>query len=333
MAVEIGEALRRCLAEDPRTLLFGEDVVDPYGGAFKVTRGLSTEFPGRVRSTPISEAALVGIAAGVALAGYRPIVEIMFGDFVSLCFDQLLNHVTKYGPMYANQATCPVIVRTPSGGGRGYGPTHSQSLEKHFLGIPGLRVVALSPFHRPSALYRELLAGDDPALVIEHKLLYGRALDLPNAGRLAGLLSNAGNGEGTGPVALAAGPRSRCRVTIVVYGYMAVLARQALEQLAVEEEIFAELIVLANLSPLDLTELIASAGATGALLTVEEGTEGWSWGTGVAAAIGSALFGSLRHAVRVLTSPPTVIPTARHQEARMLVSTAQILRAVRELAL
>src|SRR5918995_6225884 len=146
---QLNKALHQVLADDPRVVLLGEDIADPYGGAFKVTRGLTTAFPERVLTTPVSEAAMVGVAAGLAMSGYRPIVEIMFGDFVTLAFDQIVNHITKYPAMYAGKVTCPVIVRVPSGGHRGYGPTHSQSLEKHFMGVPHLTVAAASPFHDP----------------------------------------------------------------------------------------------------------------------------------------------------------------------------------------
>src|SRR3954449_3319670 len=168
----LGDTLRHALESDPRVVVLGEDILDPYGGAFKVTRGLSTDFPALVRATPISEAAIAGVSAGLALAGLRPIAEIMFGDFLALCFDQITNHIAKYGAMYDGAATCPVVIRTPSGGGRGYGPTHSQSLEKHFLGVPHLRVVAPSLWHDPWALLQTFLADDAPVLQIEHKLLY-----------------------------------------------------------------------------------------------------------------------------------------------------------------
>ena len=155
----LGDTLRHTLESDPRVVVLGEDILDPYGGAFKVTRGLSTDFPTRVRATPISEAAITGVSAGLALAGFRPIAEIMFGDFLPLCFDQIANHIAKYGAMYNGAATCPVVIRTPSGGGRGYGPTHSQSLEKHFLGVPHLRVVAGSLWHDPVDAVRGLPGG------------------------------------------------------------------------------------------------------------------------------------------------------------------------------
>ncbi len=188
-AKELGGALRGCLENDPRVVLLGEDIADPYGGAFKVTRGLSTDFPDRVRTTPVSEGAIAGISAGLALAGFRPIAEIMFGDFLTLTFDQVVNHITKYEAMYAGQASCPVVIRSPSGGHRGYGPTHSQSLEKHFLGIPHLKVVAASLVHDPRVIFQGFLDQSSPVLYVEHKLLYPENLTLPSDGRVGGLLA------------------------------------------------------------------------------------------------------------------------------------------------
>ena len=124
--------------------LLGEDVLDPYGGAFKITQGLSSRWPKRVITTPVSEAGLFGVAAGMAMRGYRPILEIMFGDFIALGFDQIVNGIGKFREMFDDQVRVPMVVRTPMGGRRGYGPTHSQSLEKLLLGVPGITVVAPS---------------------------------------------------------------------------------------------------------------------------------------------------------------------------------------------
>ena len=168
----INEALRRLLATDARVILLGEDLHDPYGGAFKVTAGLSTQFPERVLSTPIGEAGLVGASIGLALAGYRPVAEIMFADFLSLAMDQLYNHAVKFAMF--DGVTVPLVVRTPSGGRRGYGPTHSQSPEGLMTAVPGLTVVA--PSHRHEAghlLERAVLAWQAPVVFFEHKLLYG----------------------------------------------------------------------------------------------------------------------------------------------------------------
>lgn len=157
--------------------MIGEDIRSPYGGAFKVTKGLSDEFPGRVFNTTISEAAIVGIGNGLALDGMIPVCEIMFGDFMALTFDQILNHAAKFQGMYHNQVTNPIIIRSTMGGGRGYGPTHSRSLEKHFLGIPGTIALYINHRYDPADLYEKLFERiSGPALVFEHKLLYSKRL-------------------------------------------------------------------------------------------------------------------------------------------------------------
>ncbi|MCJ7678899.1 MAG: hypothetical protein MUO35_14385, partial [Anaerolineales bacterium] len=226
----LNQALRSCLADSADVRLLGEDILDPYGGAFKVTRGLSSEFPDRVITTPVSEAGIVGVGVGMALRGLRPVVEIMFGDFVLLAADQLVNHAAKLRWMTGDEVRVPLVVRTPMGGGRGYGPTHSQSLEKHLLGAPGLRSVAATALGDAGALLRtSVLADDDPVLFIEHKLLYGSAL-LP-AGVGADFEIQAS--EDRYPVyrvrvAGAPGPS----VTLASYGYPAEQARLALKTLA-----------------------------------------------------------------------------------------------------
>jgi pyruvate/2-oxoglutarate/acetoin dehydrogenase E1 component len=328
----LGDTLRHALESDPRVVLLGEDIADPYGGAFKVTRGLSTDFPARVRTTPVSEGAITGISAGLALAGLRPVAEIMFGDFLALCFDQIVNHIAKYGPMYDGAATCPVVIRTPSGGGRGYGPTHSQSLEKHFLGVPGLRVVAASLWHDPVSLFADFLADDSPVLHIEHKLLYPLHVATGGHGTNGDAILDEGSRGFPRTVSLRLADREDCSLTVVAYGYQAELVRRVLERLALEEELFAELLVPAQLSPLDWAPLERSVSGTGSLLTVEEGTGGWSWGTEVAAELGSRLFGRLRRAPAVLASAREVIPGAADREAEMLVGERQIEHAVREAA-
>lgn len=330
-AKSLNQALHNLLSEDERIVILGEDIVDPYGGAFKVTRGLSTAFPKRVRSTPISEGAIAGIAAGLALAGHRPIVEIMFGDFLTLTFDQVMNHISKYEAMYAGKATCPVVIRTPSGGHRGYGPTHSQSLEKHFLGIPHLRVLAASLFHDPEVLLRHLLAQDAPALLIEHKLLYPKHLELALDGHIGDFIAEPLGSEGRlSTMSLSLVPREECELTVLAYGYQAYAAKQVIERLAMEDEIFCELLVPAELSDMDWAPIEESVAQTGALLTVEEGTKGWSWGTEAAAEIGRRRFGQLRRPIDVLASASKVIAGARDKEQAILVGETHIEAAIRE---
>jgi pyruvate/2-oxoglutarate/acetoin dehydrogenase E1 component len=331
VVANLNRALHTLLERDERVLLLGEDIADPYGGAFKVTRGLSTAFPERVRTTPISEGAIAGVAAGLALAGYRPIAEVMFGDFLALCFDQILNHIAKYEAMYDGKATCPVVIRMPSGGGRGYGPTHSQSIEKHVLGIPHLRVVSGSLLHDPEDVLRELLADDAPAIHVEHKLLY--PLDMIELDQLIGASVEMTAGEHFLPTATVRwAPRGDCTATVVAYGYQAELARRVQAKLALQEEIFVELLVPGQLAPLDFEPIAASAGVTGSLVTIEEGAAGWSWGTEVAAEAASRLFGQLRRPVEVVASAPDVIPSAREREREVIVGEEQIEAALRTAA-
>ena len=157
--------------------MIGEDIRSPYGGAFKVTKGLSDHFPDRVFNAPISEASIVGMGNGLALHGHLPVCEIMFGDFMTLACDQFINHASKFRRMYNQQVTVPIVIRTPMGGGRGYGPTHSQSLEKHFMGVPHTQCLALHERISPEIVYNRLFDSiDRPTLVIENKLLYGHRL-------------------------------------------------------------------------------------------------------------------------------------------------------------
>jgi acetoin:2,6-dichlorophenolindophenol oxidoreductase subunit beta len=327
----LGDALHGVLSDDERVIVLGEDIADPYGGAFKVTRGLSTKFPERVRTTPISEGAIAGVAAGLALAGYRPIAEVMFGDFLALCFDQILNHITKYEAMYDGNVTCPVVIRTPSGGGRGYGPTHSQSIEKHLFGIPHLRVVSASLLHDPGAVLRALLAEDGPSIHVEHKLLY--PLEMIETSELIGAsLESFSAGSSLPTMVVRYGSRADCQATVIAYGYQAELARRVQTRLALQEEIFVELLVPGQIAPLDLEPVITSVSSTGSLVTLEEGTAGWSWGTEIAAEVNKRLFGVMRRPVAVVASDPDVIPSARDRERDVLVGEEKIESALRAAA-
>ena len=186
-AAVINSALTEAFESRDDVYLLGEDVLDPYGGAFKVTQGLSTKLPERVITTPVSEGAISGVAAGMALRGWRPILEIMFGDFIALGFDQTVNGIAKFRAMFDDQVRVPLVVRTPMGGRRGYGPTHSQTLEKVLLGVPGIKVVAPSECHDIGALLHAAIADDDPVFFIENKLMYGRPNRRPDGERLGDL--------------------------------------------------------------------------------------------------------------------------------------------------
>ncbi len=332
----LNQGLRRSLMADENVLLMGEDVLDPYGGAFKVTRGLSSEFPGRVLTTPISEAALTGVAAGMALRGLRPVLEIMFGDFLTLCADQLINHAAKFRWMYNDMVSVPLILRTPMGGRRGYGPTHSQTLEKHFLGVPGLSVFAPSSLHDPGKLLEGLILNtNDPVLFVENKLQYllktGDGLDefkVTTYPELAPVLLS-GSGMGA-PSCLRLRGTPPASLTLAAYGYMSELARQAILNLAYEHEIFCELVVLEQLSPLDTGPLASSLRQTKRLLVIEEGTRSLGWGAEITAQITETLAGDLK-AVRRLAAAETPIPASSPLEDACLPGVKAIIGCVQEM--
>jgi pyruvate/2-oxoglutarate/acetoin dehydrogenase E1 component len=327
----LNAGLHRAFTADERVLLLGEDVLDPYGGAFKVTRGLSTAFPGRVLTTPISEAGIVGVAAGMALRGYRPVVEIMFGDFITLIVDQVINHAAKFRWMYNDQVQVPLILRTPMGGRRGYGPTHSQTLEKIFLGVPGLRVVSPTHIGDPGGLLEKvILETHDPVLFVENKLLYL----LPVTGDLEELelqLITAQTAIDREPLRFSVPcPRYRLTVkgaptptlTLAAYGYMAELARQAMLKLAYEFEIFTELLIPTNLKDFDLNL------STCRLLAIEEGTLTLGWGAEIVSRAVEAL-GSRLKIARRLAARDLPIPASGPLEDLVLPGIGDIIQAAR----
>jgi pyruvate/2-oxoglutarate/acetoin dehydrogenase E1 component len=320
----LNSALHHAMENDARVYILGEDILDPYGGAFKVTRGLSTKFPGRVLTTPISEAAIVGVASGMALRGLRPVAEIMFGDFVTLSADQLVNHAAKFRWMYNNNVQTPMVVRTPMGGRRGYGPTHSQSLEKMFLGIPGLRVVAPNTLGDPGQLLEAAIADDDPVLFVEHKLLYTRTLLEIGKGDLIDFeYQKYGK---TYPNYVLRYPNRTHQLTVATYGYNFELARAAVLDLLMEHEIFAEIVLLSQLSPFDMGPLFDSLQRTRKLLTVEEGTLALGWGAEVAARAAETING-LQLQIRRVAALDFPIANARSLENAILPSQESIMLA------
>ncbi len=317
----LNHALHRALEADERVYILGEDILDPYGGAFKVSRGLSTKYPDRVLTTPISEAALIGLANGMALRGLRPVVEIMFGDFLTLAADQLVNHAAKFRWMYNDQVRVPMVVRTPMGGRRGYGPTHSQSLEKMFMGIPGLKVVAPNTLGDPAELLGEAISDPDPVLFIEHKLLYLRSLRETGKDDLIDF-----NIEKTGDLypTYTIRPLSKAQVSIACYGYNFELARAAALELMMDHEIFPEIVLFSQLSPFIMEPLFQSLERTGKLMTVEEGAFSLGWGAEVVARCVENMKGIQTQRVAALDLP---IANARNLEDETLPSIQNIVNA------
>lgn len=324
VVLAVRRALSDALASDPRVVILGEDVRSPYGGAFKITQGLSDQAPTRVLNTPVSEAAIVGIGSGLALQGFRPAVEIMFGDFMLLAADQIVNHAAKFRWMYNNRVTVPLIIRTPMGGRRGYGPTHSQSLEKHFLGVPGTQVLALHHRYPPAQVYQTLLSTVNcPTIVIENKILYGVVV----SDRIPAGFSLEATDDDFPTVRLA--PQEHAEVTLVAYGAMAIEAEAAAQALFDKHEILVDLLIPLRLYPLDTEPLRDSVERTGRIVVVEEG-----YGF---AGLGSELISQLNESsekafrARRVAAAPNPIPTSRPLEEITLPDREMIVSAVREI--
>lgn len=323
----LNSALRQLFKKNGNVYLLGQDIIDPYGGSFKVTRGLSTEFPKRVIATPISESAMVGVAIGMAMRGLKPIVEIMFGDFITLCTDQIINHAAKFQSMFCNKVSVPLVIRTPMGGGRGYGPTHSQSLEKLFLGIPHLVVVAPSQFHNPGKILEyALLSTDKPVLFIEHKLLYPRRLI---SGESFPLSVQSLQEEAGYPIAIIKNYEERePDVVIVSYGGMAILIEEVMRKLY-KEEIRILACISSNLSSVPIEILVSLIKSCKNVIIVEEGTGLFGW----SAEVSSQCYASLQNSditIRRITSFDSVIPAARHLEDKVLPNSERLEDTIME---
>jgi pyruvate/2-oxoglutarate/acetoin dehydrogenase E1 component len=310
----IRRALDEELARDPAVHLLGEDVA--VGGAFGITRGLAQKHGAhRVRNTPISEAAITGLATGAALCGLRPVLEIMFIDFVTLAMDVLVNQSAKYRYMSGGQLAVPMVVRTQAGAAGGAAAQHSQSLEAWFVHVPGLVVVAPSSPAEAYGLLKSAIRLGDPVLFIEHKRLYTMKESLVESAELPQI--------GRARIA-----RSGEDVTLIAYSAMLANAREAAELLA-REGISAEIIDLRTLLPLDMTTIAASVTKTHRAVIAHEAVQNGGFGAEIAARIGSDLFDELDAPVTRVGCPFAPIPFAPELEQALLPGTADIVRAAR----
>ncbi len=315
------EAVRTALVEemerDERVILLGEDIA-LYGGAFRVTRDLVKRFgPERVINTPISENSFVGVAVGAAMTGMRPVVEIMFMDFIALAMDQLTNHAAKLHYIYGGQVRVPMVVRAPAGAGRGYGASHSQSLEAWFVHTPGLKVVAPATPRDARALLKAAIRDPNPVLFIENKLLYGTRGEVPED-------------EDVGELGRAAVVREGEDLTLVAYSRMTALALEAAEELA-QEGIECQVVDLRTLAPLDEETLVASVKKTSRAVIVEEDTRRGGVGAEVAAILADRAFGSLDSPIRRVACEDVPIPCSPALERAVLPSVEKIRQAVESL--
>lgn len=304
------------MERDPAVLLMGEDI-GVYGGAFAVTTGLLDRFgPDRVLETPISENSFVGVATGAAIGGLRPVVEIMFMDFLALAADQIINHAAKLHYIYGGQVTVPMVIRTPCGGGRGYGASHSQCLEAMFMGAAGLKIVAPSNPYDAKGMLKSAIRYDGPVLFVEHKLLYGMKGAVPDdPGFVADL-------------ARAAIRRPGKDVSIVAHSRMVSYALEAADLLA-GEGIDAEVVDLRVLKPLDEETLLGSVARTGKAVLVEEGNPQCGITAEVAALIAEKALSSLDGRVLRVGAADVPIPSAIELERQVLPAVRDIVEAAK----
>lgn len=310
----IREAQAKALADDPRVYIYGQDV-GAFGGAFKATKNLAKEFPGRVLDAPISEDAMVGSAIGAAIEGMRPIIEVQYADFSTPGFNQIVNHAASL--FWRTQVKCPITIRLPSGGTAGSGPFHSQSMEGVYAQYPGLIILTPATVEDAYAMLLEAVAIDDPVLFCEHKYLYYhlKAEGLPTEAL---------------PVGKARIARQGRDATVVTYSAMVHESLAAAEELATEGY-EVEVVDLRSIKPLDTDTVLASVARTGRLLAVGEA---WPWG-GVTAEIVSRVacegFELLDAPPRRLNAKNTPVPFHPNLWGTHRPTAQTVARALRDL--
>ena len=317
----INRFFQNWLAEDKKNIFLGEDVLSPYGGAFKVSRDLSRNFPDQVLSTPISEAAITGIANGLALAGYRPVVEIMFGDFITLALDQIVNHASKFFHMYNKQVTCPLVVRTPMGGRRGYGPTHSQTLDRLLIGIDNVTTVALNTLVNPELIYQGVFQQQHPVIVIENKVDYGKLVALPKLPNYRASVS-----QQPFPIVRVSPVSSTPTLTIVTYGGMTSIVLDCVLELFRDHDLKSEVIVLSCINPIDYGCINDSLSQTRRLVVVEEGSKIGGIGSEIVSTVVEHVSGPVE--TLKIGALPIPIPSVRSLEDMVLPSRHSIVQAI-----
>lgn len=313
----VAEALAEEMLRDSRVILYGEDVAD-YGGAFQATVGLLGAFGrDRVFNTAISEAAIVGTAVGAAMVGLRPVVEIMYIDFMPLAMDQVGNQAAKARYMFGGKALLPLVIRTTVGGGKGYAGQHSQSLEAMLTMFPGLKVVMPSTAYDVKGLLKSAIRDNDPVIFIEHQLLYTERGEVPEEEYLI-------------PLGKACVRRQGKDLTIVAYSRMVDVALQAAEELA-SEGVEAEVIDPRTLIPFDYDAVVASVQKTGRLLLVTQAPETGCFPEHIAYQVQKRAFRSLKAPVRIVAAYDVPPPMSQVLEMENLPSPAKVARHAREI--
>jgi pyruvate dehydrogenase E1 component beta subunit len=316
MREAISQALWEEMERDERVFILGEEV-GVWGGTYAVTKGFYDHFgPERIRDTPIAESVIVGAANGAAMAGLRPVAELMTINFAFLAMDQIVNHTAKLRSMFGGQFTVPVVIRAVGGGGRQLGATHSQTPDVVFAHFPGLKVVAPGTPLDAKGLLKASIRSDDPVLFIEHATLYQTRGEVPD-------------GEVLQPIGVSKVQRPGRDVTLVTYSKMLQLSLQAAEQLSTEG-IEAEIVDLRTLRPLDMGPVLDSFRRTNRAVIVEEGWRSYGVGAEVAARIYEEAFDYVDAPIGRVAQKEVPLPYNRQLEQMALPQVDDIVRAVRE---
>ena len=320
----INEALAQEMARDPSVVVMGEDNAggagspgeeDAWGGVLGVTKGLYHQFPGRVLDTPISESAFIGAAVGAATRGLRPVAELMFIDFMGVCFDQIFNQAAKFRYMFGGKAVTPVVVRTMYGAGLRAAAQHSQALYPIFTHIPGLKVAVPSSPYEAKGLLIQSIRDDDPVIFCEHKAMYDTTGEVPEESY-------------TIPFGEANLAREGGDVTIVAIGRMVSVAMEAADELA-GSGIEAEVIDPRTTSPLDTETILESVESTGRLVVVDEATPRCNLATDISATVAQEAFRSLRAPIQMVTAPHTPVPFSDALEDAYMPDAQKVVNAAK----
>ncbi|EHR53371.1 pyruvate/2-oxoglutarate dehydrogenase complex, dehydrogenase component beta subunit [Saccharomonospora marina XMU15] len=320
----ISEALAQEMERDPSVVVLGEDNAggagspgedDAWGGVLGVTKGLYHRFPGRVLDTPISESAFIGAAVGAATRGLRPVAELMFIDFMGVCFDQIFNQAAKFRYMFGGKAQTPVVIRTMYGAGLRAAAQHSQALYSIFTHIPGLKVAVPASPYEAKGLLIQSIRDNDPVIFCEHKAMYDTTGEVPQDSY-------------TIPFGEANVVREGDDVTIVAIGRMVSVAEEAAGQLAASG-IEADIIDPRTTSPLDAETILESVESTGRLVVVDEATPRCNLATDISALVAKEGFGSLRAPIELVTAPHTPVPFSDALEDLYIPDAQRVVGAVK----
>ena len=314
----INEAIAEAMAADDKVLVLGEDVADREGGGVVgVTRGLSTRFgDARVRSTPISEQAIMGAAIGAAINGYKPVAQIMLMNFTTVAMDMIVNHAAKLRFMSGGQTNVPIVIRMMTGAGIQSAGQHSDFLEAWFAHTPGIKVVAPSTPEDAKGLMLSAIADPDPVMFIECSRAYGTQAPVP---------------ADLKPIPLGQARITREGSDLTIVSYSEIAARALKAAAALEKEgISAEVIDLRTISPWDKDAVLASVGKTGRLVVAHEAVRAFGVGAEIAATVQEEAFGRLKAPVKRLGAPYTSVPFSPVLEQAFMVSADQIAEAARE---